>query len=634
VEFDNCSTNAINYHWDFGDTSITNDTSILENPTWTYNAPGIYVVTLSSRDGCDFNIKDTITVNTVQDSLDGETTNCFQDSYPLNPDGNPDYVYIWEPSQFLDDATSENPLATVEDDTWFFVTITDPNLPDCPFRDSILLIIPDDFDIDIDGDDITSCTFDEIALTATLTGNTNVEIVWKDEDGNVIGTGLEVIVLPQVTTSYSIMATDTLGCMKSDTITINKPDPTFDVVITTNDTAYCYIQTITLTAVSVTGVTFEWFNANNELIGTGNTIDVTPGSEACFHVIGTDPLGCQAADTVCLSPTFFSLTITTDDEEFCDDGSAVLNVNPIDGVTYQWFDPNNVLVGTGLTVTVSPSDPTCYNVVGTDALGCQDTATACVTPIYFDVELTCDQGTCFGEPTTLTVIDHSGQNLTYLWSPGGETTSSITVTPTVQTTYTVIVTNEDLGCKDTLSCTVEVFEFIPAIAITADPPNPFFGQSSQLTVNQDPNFEYVWSATSGEILPPIYNPVVIPNDGATYCVTVTDFNGCTGEACITFSPPELFCDERDIFVPNAFSPNGDGENDEFRVRTNYALTDVEMRIFNRWGEQVFSASDINNGWNGLYNGKELEPDVFGYFLRVTCPDGSKYFKKGNISLLR
>lgn len=553
VDFTNCSTNGINYHWDFGDTSTDADTSILVSPSYTYNQPGIYIVTLSSRDGCDVILTDTVSANIVDDELDDQTINCFQSSIGLNPDANDDYNYIWSPEEFLDDPNAGNPLATVEDDTWFFVTITDPLIPECPFFDSILVIIPDDFDIVAVGD-ITNCTFEEVVLTATLTGNTNVEVVWKDIEGNVLGSGLELTVNPVNTTSYVIMATDTLGCMKSDTVTVLKPDPTFSVV-TNADSSYCFIQTITLNVISVTGVTFEWFNANDELIGTGGSIQVTPGSMSCYYVIGTDPLGCQASDTVCL------------------------------------------------------------------------------TPVNFDVSISGDESVCLGDPATIMVTDNAGQNLSYSWSPGGAITSSITVNPTELTTYTVTVTNDDLGCMDTLSHTVDVYSFNPAIAITADPDSLFLGQTSQLEVNQDPGYGYEWTASSGEILPPIYNPTVTPLVSTTYCVTVTDEHGCSGTACISVGIENIFCDERDIFVPNAFTPNSDGVNDIFRVRTNYELTDVEMNVYNRWGERVFSSQDINNGWDGTFNGQELSPDVFGFYLDVTCPNGEKYFKKGNVTLL-
>ncbi len=280
-----------------------------------------------------------------------------------------------------------------------------------------------------------------------------------------------------------------------------------------------------------------------------------------------------------------------------------------------------------------PNVLSCYHVVGTDALGCQDSDTLCVNPVSFDVSIAGDEGICLGDEATITVTNNSGQTLNYIWEPTGSTDPSIVVQPEVTTTYSVTVTNSGLGCDTVLTYTVEVFSFNPAIEITADPDSVFLTETSQLTVNQNPDFEYVWSASTGEFVDPVYNPVVTPTGSTTYCVTVTDDHGCTGTACISVGVAEIFCDERGIFVPNAFTPNDDGVNDIFKVRSNYVLT-MEMSIYNRWGEKVFMSTDINNGWDGTFNGQTLAPDVFGYYLNVTCPDGQTYFKKHNVSLLR
>ncbi len=632
VQFINSSTNSEDHFWDFGDPDITTDTSSLDNPSYTYTQPGEYIVTLSSRDGCDVSVTDTITANIILDQLPEAIVNCFMDSIQLNPGFNADYNYIWSPAEFLDDETSQNPTAGVVNDTWFYVTITEDSLPGCEIIDSIQLLIPDDFEINTGDETITSCDFSDITLTATITGNTNVEIVCKDLEGNLLSTGSVFVVNPENTTTYIGMAMDTLGCSKSDTVTVLKPDPTFVINIIPNDTAYCYIQTITLVASSVAGVTFEWYNANDELIGTGISIDVTPGTEACFYVIGTDPLGCQAADTVCLSPTFFDINISSEDESFCLGGVATLTVNSINGVTYEWFDANNQSVGTGLSVDVSPDVVSCYHVVGTDALGCQDADTICVTPIDFNLSIMGDEGVCLGDETTITVTDNNGQNLTYLWDPTGSILPSIVVQPLETTTYSVTVTNVDLGCVEVLSYTVEVFTFSPAIVITADPDTVNLTESSQLTVNQNPDFDYVWSASTGEFVDPIFNPVVTPTESTTYCVTVTDDHGCIGTACISVALSDLFCDDRDIFIPNAFTPNNDGENDMLFVRSNFVAS-MELNIYNRWGEKVFTSTDQNIGWDGTFNGKQLSPDVFGYYLTVNCPNEESYFKKGNITLL-
>jgi gliding motility-associated-like protein len=186
---------------------------------------------------------------------------------------------------------------------------------------------------------------------------------------------------------------------------------------------------------------------------------------------------------------------------------------------------------------------------------------------------------------------------------------------------------------ETLSATVNVFLFDPpVIGITASPPVIILSESSQLTVNQDPGYQYVWSSVPPSIIDPVYNPLVSPEETTTYTVTVTDENGCTGTASITVTVMNPFCDERDIFLPNAFTPNGDGENDILYVRSNF-VTSLDWHIYNRWGQEVFSSNNISNGWNGTFNGEQLAPDVYGYYFNATCPNGKTYKKQGNITLL-
>jgi gliding motility-associated-like protein len=93
------------------------------------------------------------------------------------------------------------------------------------------------------------------------------------------------------------------------------------------------------------------------------------------------------------------------------------------------------------------------------------------------------------------------------------------------------------------------------------------------------------------------------------------------------------CDEPYIFIPRAFSPNADGKNDIIYVRGDY-LTSVEFVIFNRWGEQVFSTTDKTIGWDGKHRGEPVCPDVYGYYVKGVCQQGEKFFKKGNITVLK
>jgi gliding motility-associated-like protein len=96
---------------------------------------------------------------------------------------------------------------------------------------------------------------------------------------------------------------------------------------------------------------------------------------------------------------------------------------------------------------------------------------------------------------------------------------------------------------------------------------------------------------------------------------------------------DFICDDKYVYLPNAFTPNGDGVNDVLLVRTSDKVQ-IYLAVFERWGEKVFETSDKNIGWDGKVNGKDADPAVFDYYLKAVCPGGQELFKKGNITLIR
>jgi gliding motility-associated-like protein len=87
-------------------------------------------------------------------------------------------------------------------------------------------------------------------------------------------------------------------------------------------------------------------------------------------------------------------------------------------------------------------------------------------------------------------------------------------------------------------------------------------------------------------------------------------------------------------VPKAFTPNDDGNNDHFIVR-GVNIKDLYFVVWNRWGEKMFETEDVNSkGWDGSFGGKELTPDSYSWYVRVTCGNGATYTKKGDVTLLK
>ena len=243
-----------------------------------------------------------------------------------------------------------------------------------------------------------------------------------------------------------------------------------------------------------------------------------------------------------------------------------------------------------------------------------------------------------GDTTTLTAINSEPGQYTYNWLPASHIVSGgNTATPLVivsQTTeFKVVVTNTD-GCSYSDSASVTYLATPPTVFATATPDTIMYGDTSQLNVTYSSNVtSFYWSADTTLSSTQISDPLAYPRVTTTYTVNVTDSNGCKAEKQLTVHIQYPPCAGSKLYIPNAFSPNNDGKNDKFIVRGSF-IQDMYFAVYDRWGQKMFETRDQNIGWDGTYDGKKLAPAVFGWYLEGTCESGDKFFKKGNVTLLR
>ena len=143
---------------------------------------------------------------------------------------------------------------------------------------------------------------------------------------------------------------------------------------------------------------------------------------------------------------------------------------------------------------------------------------------------------------------------------------------------------------------------------------------------------YSWSPTTGISDPSMQQTNALVNETTVYTLTVSD-GACTRSDTVEIKVYEIICEDPYVFVPNAFSPNGDNENDVLYVRGIW-IEKMIFRIFDRWGEMVFESTDPSIGWDGTFRDRKLDPDVYDFYLDVTCIGGLKSIVKGNVSLMK
>lgn len=200
--------------------------------------------------------------------------------------------------------------------------------------------------------------------------------------------------------------------------------------------------------------------------------------------------------------------------------------------------------------------------------------------------------------------------------------------------YSVTVTDAN-NCISTHSVFLEDSSHFPVEVVAwADKDTIYRGYSTTLHVTDcGEGFAYQWMPTTGVDNPNAATTDITPNQSTNYLVIVTDDLGCAVVDTVYILVRELICDEPYVFVPNAFTPNGDGKNDVLYVRGDL-VTSLKFEIFDRWGEKVFSTTQQSEGWDGTFRGSMCEVGVYDYYLEVTCIGETHFFKKGNVTLMR
>ena len=221
---------------------------------------------------------------------------------------------------------------------------------------------------------------------------------------------------------------------------------------------------------------------------------------------------------------------------------------------------------------------------------------------------------------------------TYIWSDSSKTS---TIKNLCEGEY-------EVTAYDSNKCwiTTKIFVFVDtnlfpaAVQAWSDLATIYRSQSTIIYgSNYGSGFDYTWSPSDYLSTTKGTKTTSTPLHTITYTYTVTDTNGCIVSDTILITVLDVICDEPYIFVPNAFTPNGDGLNDILYVRGN-VLEKVDFAIYDRWGEKIFETKNKDIGWDGTFRGKPCDPGVYVYYLDAACIGGMKYHHKGNITLIR
>ena len=476
----------------------------------------------------------------------------------------------------------------------------------------------------------------------TLSINTTDAVSWTDDDGNVLGSGSSLEFMDITTdTSFNVTVTNLLGCTTTDVFEISIDDmiiPEIDLSPLDN-VSTCIGNGVVVTLDPTYDVTYTDMMGN--VLSTTNVLELSDLLDMqLIEITIVDDRNCTLIDTFPI--TIFEdigLVIENDQDSlvYCQGSTIIVGSSSDVSADVEWTTADGTVVGNGqLLESYMPQGDVMLTATAVDQFGCMDVDSIFLLESIIQGQIAGDAMICLGESTVLTFTPESDLEFQLDWEPEdaiiGETANSITVQPTTTTQYTMIYINED-GCEAQYFIEVVVDGFFDGVTAFADPQDILFGESTELSTDQDEDFGYLWFPPNELDDSNASMPIATPSETVTYTVTVTEDNGCTDTASVTVNVTQPNCDESDIFVPNMFTPNADMLNDTWRIESNFIDT-YSLIVYDRWGEEVFSSTDQDIEWDGTFRNKELEPDVYGYYLMATCTNGFEYTKQGNVTLVK
>lgn len=658
-----------------------------DNPVASPVSTTVYEV-VSDLSGTCVN-RDTVTVTVVSDfsytTVQSASTSCLLQPIQFNATATPGgtYTYSWSPSTYLDDPSIGSPTATITSPGTYtyYVEITSPL--GCVKTDTASIVINASYPpnpVSYISDSVV-CVGDTVQLGVTFGASVP----------SVCGTnpvGCAASLMAQVGTGTATNTTTTWPAPYANWYTSGKHQMLFRAselnavgitggkidqidfnVITTAGNLLYNNYTINMGCTSLNALTTWVTGLSNVYTPKNYTVAVGWNShpfdvayewdgisnlivEICFNDGPPYPnytLSCTSPYTT--TPFVSCLYNLSDSSPMCPDlgfATAISNrpnirfhycgAAPDSSVySYIWSPPSGVFSPTTQTTGATPAANTQYYVIVTDTTsGCFDTAYVDVMAnvVTLSVDAGSDVTICPGGPVTLNATGASQ----FTWSPAG-TLSNASIanpvaTPLVTTTYTVSGTSQCATGASVDSVTVTVPIVGPLSVDAGNNQEVCVGSPFTLASSSSGGYgsnSYSWSLITGPSTDSIYNSnsavaQVTPSAPSTNTYQVVVVDAC-GLITVDTVVVDILLD-CDLTVPNVFTPNGDGKNDEFKITANGIKT-YSITIYNRWGAKVFESNDISNSWNG----SNSNDGTYFFIIKAESINGKEFNQKGYLQLL-
>ena len=502
------------------------------------------------------------------------------------------------------------------------------NAQGCPAYDTLLIEALPLPEISL-GADVGICHGDSVKLDV---GETYASVNWFLADGTLLAENTSAFKYRIMEdTELVVEVFDAESCRNYDTLVVQSlARPLIDLG---EDRALCYGEEIRLNLPEPYTRTGWYTLAGDTLAENVFSLD--------YRVLTTDTLwvqvfneaGCPSTDTLIISMNELPVADAGPDQVFCLGSSLSLGGDyaSTEGLTFRW-EPAAFLDNPDVLHPIARvTETTSFFLTVTNENGCvqRDTLT-----LYQDARSQINPGAdryiCLDESTRLggePTATGSSFAYSFEWSPAASLDDASAANPVAspeETTTYQLITRSGECIIDTAHVTVEV-KPLPVITLTEDL-TLGFGESTMLQAGGGET--YYWYPQTGLDNYSVSNPVAAPAKTTEYHVVVTDSLGCQNEALV------MVYVKNDLFIPNTFTPNGDGQNDAFKVYGN-GVQEITFSIYNRMGKLLYQTTDVEQamgqGWDGTSNGQMQETGIYQWSIKGRYYDNNPLQFKGNQS---
>ncbi|MCG8326593.1 MAG: choice-of-anchor L domain-containing protein [Chitinophagales bacterium] len=452
--------------------------------------------------------------------------------------------------------------------------------------------------------------------------------------------------------TYTIYVTNNFnGCVSIDEVVITQDVAVPVVIIDSPEILTCAVESIILDATaSSQGATliYQWTTPNGHIIEgiDGMTPLVDEPGDYTLTIINTTNQ-CENDTDISVVQDIETPTAEAGSDYLMDCWEPTDELNGVGSsvgtdYVYEWSTTSGNIVNGANTLDPVIAAPGIYTILVTDITnGCTDEDDIFVSQTIPIASPEAVQPPCHDDPGHIFIPEIIGGTSPFVYSidGGGEFYSNSSFTNLDPGIYDVVVQDVN-GCEHETEITIDQPDSM-IVLITLDEVELLLGEQhqivAQVNIPEEEIGQIIWSNAENLSCDDCLTPMVTPIYTADYRVDVISVNGCHDEAFL-----RIFVDrERDVYIPNVFSPNGDGANDFFYpfARPNTVEKIKSFMVFNRWGEPVhevynFAPNDPIFGWDGHFRGELMNGAVFTWFAEIEFVDGDVEIFEGDVLLLR